>query len=235
MFEHTSAAGVDQYPVDRDQVDNLTSPSIPSMSAMNDHSHSVDPLRVPPNTQANRPQSSAAPFSTPTATATASATPTPSLQALLGQPLTIDLIDGRQIIGFFLCVDRDQNIILRDAEEFKPLYPLHPNNGQPLIREDDVEGRKRWDEVRENREMYWPRSEPFGGWGSGWGGRCLGMVGVKRGDVMKIAVDKGIWKGLGGVLEGEGAEEEEERHVGGGDITSNLQADVDIQETMRTI
>ncbi|KAK8845452.1 hypothetical protein IAR55_006165 [Kwoniella newhampshirensis] len=55
--------------------------------------------------------------------------------------------------------------------------------------------------LRKNRAEYWPRSEPFGGWGSGFGGRGLGMVGVKGKDVVKIEVGKEVWRGIGGEVD----------------------------------
>ncbi|WVQ93828.1 hypothetical protein IAU59_000906 [Kwoniella sp. CBS 9459] len=197
----TSPAGVGQYstsparPIDTHDLalatSSSTSVSMPGHDAGG--TQTLDPLRVLPSAQQTQGQPQ------PYAPAHATTAPEPSLQALLGQTLTLDLIDGRQFIGFLLCVDRDQNIILRDAEESKPLsYPLSPTTGQPLIRVDDEEGKTKWDAIRENREMYWPHSEPFGGWESGWGGRCMGMVGVKGADVVKIGIERAVWKGIGG-------------------------------------
>ncbi|OCF36118.1 hypothetical protein I317_06896 [Kwoniella heveanensis CBS 569] len=213
----SSAAGIGQYHAHEA---TSTSPSARAANSIEGYTHtqSFDSLRIPSTTQPAQGERTLPPILT---NSTPMPTParTPSLRDLIGQPLTLDLVDGRQIIGFLLCVDREQNIILRDAEEFRPLYPSSLMSssssgvsGNAIDSDAEEEYQKhrrhRWDEVRANREMYWPRSEPFGGWESGWGGRCMGMVGVKGGDVVKIQVDKALWKGIGGIsdqgLEGEG-------------------------------
>ncbi|WVR08723.1 hypothetical protein IAU60_005781 [Kwoniella sp. DSM 27419] len=131
---------------------------------------------------------------TPSPTRTPS-TPRPTLQGLLGQELTLLLRDGRTFIGYLLCIDKGVNIILRDAEEFRPDYPVEDEQPAKLSQEE----LDRWTEIRRNRQMYWPRSEPFGGEGTGWGGRGMGMVGVKGSDVVKIEVAKDVWRGMGGL------------------------------------
>ncbi|WVW81759.1 hypothetical protein I302_103755 [Kwoniella bestiolae CBS 10118] len=122
--------------------------------------------------------------------------PKPTLHSLLNQLLTITLKDNRTIIGHLLCVDHNQNIILRDAEEFKPFYPhSHPQMTQ--------EEKERWDEVRRNREEYWPRSEPLPVHCTdrGWGGRGVGMVCIRGRDVGRIEVGREVWRGLGGEVD----------------------------------
>ncbi|KAK6905178.1 hypothetical protein L486_02361 [Kwoniella mangroviensis CBS 10435] len=128
---------------------------------------------------------------------TTSTDPAPSLQSLLNQQLTITLLDRRTIIGYLICIDHDQNFILRDSEEYKPLYP------KPIeqLSSEEIE---KWDEVRQNRIDYWPRSDPEAIYatdtalGRGWGGRSVGLVCIKGKDIGTVEVDKGVWKGLGG-------------------------------------
>jgi small nuclear ribonucleoprotein (snRNP)-like protein len=40
------------------------------------------------------------------------------LRSLLNQKLTIKLTDGRSLVGNFLCVDREANIIIGSATEY---------------------------------------------------------------------------------------------------------------------
>ncbi|WVQ80365.1 hypothetical protein IAT38_002470 [Cryptococcus sp. DSM 104549] len=177
---------------------------------------SDDPLRVPtlPHHLPPPPPPSSAPLK-------------PSLEALLGAPLTLTLVDGRTIIGYFACVDQQCNIVLRDAEEFrKPpaglaasmeraekrrearraagegggregeeVGPDEEDAGQLL--EDDGEDDEEV-KVWKNREAYWPKSEPFAGYGSGWGGRSVGLVAAKEKDVVKIEVPDEVWGMMGG-------------------------------------
>ncbi|XAO26524.1 hypothetical protein I312_105361 [Cryptococcus bacillisporus CA1280] len=106
--------------------------------------------------------------------------PRPSLRALIGQVLTITLIDGRTIKGYFTCVDKQCNIILNEAEEFRPRPASLIAKEQALLECRPIEGNlaEESDEekVWKNREKYWPKSEPFGGYATGWGGRPLSMV-----------------------------------------------------------
>jgi small nuclear ribonucleoprotein (snRNP)-like protein len=71
------------------------------------------------------------PTSTPVST---SSSPSSSfLQNLLNRTLRIKLADTRTFIGQFICVDRQQNIILSNAEEF--LSPeLERKRGAPVSR-----------------------------------------------------------------------------------------------------
>ncbi|OWZ79284.1 hypothetical protein C365_02213 [Cryptococcus neoformans Bt85] len=128
--------------------------------------------------------------------------PPPSLRALIGQVLTITLIDGRIIKGYFTCVDKQCNIILNEAEEFRPRPTSLIAKEQALLEGRPIEGKlaEESDEekVWKNREKYWPKSEPFGGYATGWGGRPLSMVCMKKGDIAKIEVEKDVWKWIGG-------------------------------------
>lgn len=75
------------------------------------------------------------PTSTRTATPTSPSNSTSSsfLQNLLNKTLRISLTDTRTFIGQFICVDRQQNIILSNAEEF--LSPeLERKRGAPVSR-----------------------------------------------------------------------------------------------------
>nr|XP_031863603.1 uncharacterized protein CI109_000855 [Kwoniella shandongensis]KAA5530675.1 hypothetical protein CI109_000855 [Kwoniella shandongensis] len=136
-----------------------------------------------------------------------SETTEPTLEGLLNQILTLTLKDGRIIVGVFICVDKGCNIVLREAEEFQGgaatlTRPLTGQQGE----EDGEEASKREEMdrlLKANREEYWPRSEPFAGWGTGFGGRNMGMVGVKGEDVVKIEVGKEIWRGIGGKVDQE--------------------------------
>ncbi|WVQ76290.1 hypothetical protein IAR50_005955 [Cryptococcus sp. DSM 104548] len=128
--------------------------------------------------------------------------PGPSLRSLVGQPLTITLTDGRILIGYFTCVDKQCNIILSNAEEFRPppaslqAKELAAAEGLPLVGElaEETEEERVW----KNREKYWPKSEPFGGYGTGWGGRGLAMVCMKKEDIAKVEMEKEAWKWMGG-------------------------------------
>ncbi|KAG7529768.1 hypothetical protein FFLO_05408 [Filobasidium floriforme] len=73
--------------------------------------------------------------SNPNSTSTSPSTSTSSafLQNLLNKTLRIKLADSRTFIGQFICVDRQQNIILSNAEEF--LSPeLERKRGAPVSR-----------------------------------------------------------------------------------------------------
>ncbi|WVQ64777.1 uncharacterized protein L199_002945 [Kwoniella botswanensis] len=134
--------------------------------------------------------------SPPSTNGTTSTAPAPSVQSLLDQQLTITLLDRRTIIGYLICIDHDQNFILRDSEEYKPLYP------KPIeqLSSEEIE---KWDEVRRNRIEYWPRSDPDvvnstdTALERGWGGRNVGLVCIRGKDIGKVEADKGVWKGLG--------------------------------------
>nr|ODN90905.1 hypothetical protein L204_05744 [Cryptococcus depauperatus CBS 7855] len=126
----------------------------------------------------------------------------PSLQALVGQPLKITLIDSRIIMGYFTCVDKQCNIVLSDAEEFRPPPASLVAKEEALARGGKLVGElaeeTQEERVWKNREKYWPKSEPFSGPGSGWGGRGLSMVCMKKSDIVKIEVEKEIWHWMGG-------------------------------------
>lgn len=55
---------------------------------------------------------------------------------------------------------------------------LAQEKGLP-VDEEEKKGWERW-------ERWRPRSEPFGGPGTGWGGRGLGLVMVKMKDFTKV-------------------------------------------------
>jgi len=40
------------------------------------------------------------------------------VKSLLGKKVRVDLIDGRSLIGFFTCTDKDCNIVLAQAMEY---------------------------------------------------------------------------------------------------------------------
>jgi len=44
----------------------------------------------------------------------------PSLQNLFDKPLKVLLSDGRTIIGKFVCIDRERNLVLVDAIAYLP-------------------------------------------------------------------------------------------------------------------
>ncbi|WWC85780.1 uncharacterized protein L201_000646 [Kwoniella dendrophila CBS 6074] len=139
----------------------------------------------------------------------------PTLESILHQPLIITLLDGRTISGNLLCVDKEQNMILRDSIEYKPFYPKFKPISE-LSKEKEIE---QYDEIRKNRQLYWPKSDfdpnihpsidlngnPFDELhvdnedkGRGWGGRSIGLICIKRKDISKIEIDKTIWNSLGG-------------------------------------
>jgi len=128
--------------------------------------HVPSPSEQPPSLSTT---TSAPPDLTPSQTNAIS-----SLTSLLHQPLRITIIDKRTFIGTFICVDPGCNIILSNAEEFRP---------EPTTQEER--------EIRENRDMYWPRSRRGPGEGEGWGGRQLGMVLVPGKVVVKVEVEEG--------------------------------------------
>ncbi|EAL18156.1 hypothetical protein CNBK1770 [Cryptococcus deneoformans B-3501A] len=156
-------------------------------SSLSPSSMSSDPLRVPTPMPQEDPSKESS---------------RPSLRALIGQVLTITLIDGRIIKGYFTCVDKQCNVILNEAEEFRPRPASLIAKEQALLEGRPIEGKlaEESDEekVWKNREKYWPKSEPFGGYATGWGGRSLSMVCMKKDDIAKIEVEKDVWKWIGG-------------------------------------
>ncbi|WRT63684.1 uncharacterized protein IL334_000607 [Kwoniella shivajii] len=161
---------------------------------MSTPSSPVNTTSVHPNANPISPPNQAAKNNS---TAKPSFTPSSSfLESLLGQTLSLTLTDRRVIVGHLLCVDKGENIILKNAEEFKSILPA---NFDTLSQEEKSE----WEKVKKNREDYWPRSEPFNGWNSGWGGRSIGMIGVKGSDVTKIEVEKEVLECLGSRVEKE--------------------------------
>ena len=102
-----------------------------------------------------------------------------SLTSLLNQPLRVTIIDRRTFIGTFICIDRGCNIILSNAEEFRP---------PPADEEED--------EMLRNRDMYWPKSQRADGEGEGWGGRQVGMILIPGKDVAMVEVEEG-WEKRG--------------------------------------
>ncbi|KAL0243914.1 hypothetical protein I308_105177 [Cryptococcus tetragattii IND107] len=78
--------------------------------------------------------------------------PRPSLRALIGQVLTITLIDGRTIKGYFTCVDKQCNIILNEAEEFRPRPASLIAKEQALLEGRPIEG-KLAEESDEEKDM----------------------------------------------------------------------------------
>lgn len=150
----------------------------PTFDFPEEDARNLPPLPLDSDTDLSRKDNGDMSTSNPPQT---TATATPALENLLGQVVFITLSDARTIIGYFTCVDRGGNIILREAEEF----PAPPKNEEE-------------EEMCRNREEYWPRSEPFAGWGTGWGGRGMGLVGVNIRDVDSIRVRAETWVGLGG-------------------------------------
>ena len=132
---------------------------------------------IPSSSSASPPPQSSASFASSPAPDPASRAIT-SLSILLDQPLRITILDNRIFIGLFICVDPQCNIILAQAEEFRP----------PL---DDVE-------LERNREMYWPKSQRGPGEGEGWGGRQVGMILLPGKAVVKIEVEEGWEERRGG-------------------------------------
>ena len=115
-----------------------------------------------------------------------------SLSALLLlRPLRITTLDNRSFIGTFVCLDPQCNIILANAEEFLP---------DPVTEEDR--------EVRENREMYFPKSQRGPGEGEGWGGRQVGMILVPGKELRTVEAEE-RWGGelAGGCRNGMQGEE----------------------------
>ena len=111
--------------------------------------------------------------------------------------------DGRYFIGRFTCTDSQSNIILDHAEEFRP----SPQTDEQRL-------------LKENRDMYYPKSQRGPADGPGWGkwsgeggeigqgkeeGRILGLVLIPGKDVVKMEVIDEHWREEGG-----------ERGVGGG-------------------
>jgi small nuclear ribonucleoprotein (snRNP)-like protein len=99
------------------------------------------------------------------------------LESLLYTFLRIKITDQRTFVGQFICVDKQKNIILSCAEEFKPT-----GKDGTSIKGDEFVWRK----------------------GQG-GGRELGMITIKGKDVVKIEVDDGGFElgsmgGLGGLI-----------------------------------
>ena len=123
--------------------------------------------------------------------------PKADLSHILNRLLRITVPDGRYFIGRFICVDHQLNIVLAQAEEFRP---------DPKT-----------DEEKENRdrvEAFMPRSQRGAGEGEGWGiyakydegnddgqeqegrerglevrmkeGRMLGMILITKKDVVTI-------------------------------------------------
>ncbi|WWC58089.1 uncharacterized protein I303_100624 [Kwoniella dejecticola CBS 10117] len=77
-----------------------------------------------------------------------------TLDSFLHKQLSITLIDRRIIVGHLICVDGGMNIILNDTTEYRPLYPRPRDE----LSQEEI---RAWDEFRENRETYWPVSDPF--------------------------------------------------------------------------
>ncbi len=124
------------------------------------------------------------------------------LTQTLEKTYRITITDGRSFQGRFICVDKACNIILDRAEEFLP--PIPDANG-----DEKVELMRR---VRQNREMYWPKSERYSGGEDGGSqaesrgtdrggaqngsdsdgiarGREVGMILIRKKDIIKIEAD----------------------------------------------
>ncbi|KAJ9126433.1 hypothetical protein QFC24_002176 [Naganishia onofrii] len=85
------------------------------------------------------------------------------LSSLLASTLVITIQDGRSFVGLFICTDRDQNIILNQAEEFLP----------PRLRRTP-------DNKYQEPEERMPVSV------GAWGGREVGMIMFRAKDIVKI-------------------------------------------------
>jgi small nuclear ribonucleoprotein (snRNP)-like protein len=83
------------------------------------------------------------------------------LTDLLESTLVITITDGRSFVGHFICTDRDQNIILNQAEEFLPHWTADGKNGQEEAAERPVSV-------------------------GAWGGREVGMIMLRGRDIVKI-------------------------------------------------
>lgn len=134
--------------------------------------------------------------------------PVVDLSHLLNRLLRVTIPDGRYFIGRFICVDHQMNLVLANAEEFRP----DPKS------EEEREERNRVDE-------FMPKSQRGPGEGDGWGmyakyeeesgdggreremlkdGRMLGLVLVTGKDVVSIdLIDEA--GGLGGARAGANA------------------------------
>jgi small nuclear ribonucleoprotein (snRNP)-like protein len=102
------------------------------------------------------------------------------LTSLLLVRLRITIPDNRTFIGTFICLDKGCNIILSATEEFQPA----PTNADE-------------EEVRGNREMYWPNVK------GRWGGREVGMVLIPGREVVRVEVEES-WEERGGEEGGRG-------------------------------
>lgn len=113
-------------------------------------------------------------------------TPThpPSLSSLLHKPLRILIDDRRTFIGVFMCTDPQANVILSEAEEFQ---------APPRTPEEVA--------LRQNRDMYYPKSQRLPHDGPGWGmwmgnggeegrgdgvGRVMGLVLIPGDKIVKM-------------------------------------------------
>lgn len=131
------------------------------------------------------------------------------LTALLDRPLRVTLKDRRTVVGLLHVIDGGGNLVLSEAEEFPSWLgdlfdvnrelELHGDREDLLRRREEVERglQERW----ENGEQWDPRSEPFGGPGTGWGGRGLGLVLIKEADCTRIELvddrEQGAGQGAG--------------------------------------
>lgn len=124
--------------------------------------------------------------STPTPAMQSTSTPDcpPSLSSLLHKPLRILIDDRRTFIGVFMCTDPQANVILSEAEEFQ---------APPRTPEEVA--------LRQNRDMYYPKSQRLPHDGPGWGmwmgnggeegrgdgvGRVMGLVLIPGDKIVKM-------------------------------------------------
>lgn len=158
----------------------------------------------PPPTQISRPTAEEA---------------TSFLTSLLDRPLRVTLKDDRTVIGRLYVIDGGGNMILSEAEEFPAnlidLFDVNRDQNKAGLNADEEEElywrservRAEINERWEKGEKWLPKSEPFGGPGTGWGGRGLGLVLAKMEDCTRIELldEEDGREGMGvEILAGEG-------------------------------